>query len=144
MRIFLDSSVIIAALHSKTGASSQILALSQEEILEVFISNQVEEEVMDVLERKYAYLKPIFRSLLKTSKLKQVKTSDKAMPKGASAWIKDPKDIKILIGAKAARAHYLITLDLRDFIKDKTVAEKTGLAILTPGEFLNELHTRIF
>lgn len=144
MRIFLDSSVIIAALHSNTGASAQILALSQEEILEVFISNQVEEEVMDVLDRKYAYLKPTFKNLLKFSKLKQVNTSDKDITKEARSWIKDPKDVKILLGAKAAHAHYILTLDLRDFIKDKTVSEKTGLAILTPGEFLNKLHTGLF
>lgn len=144
MRIFLDSSVLIAALHSNTGASAQLLALSQEGILEVFISNQVEEEVLDVLERKAPKLKSVFKSLISTSKLKQVKTSDKTTPKAARSWIKDPKDVKILVGAKAARAHYLITLDIKDFIRDKSVAEKTGLVILTPGEFLNELHAKTF
>lgn len=141
MKIFLDSSVLIAALHSKTGASSQILALSQERILEVFISNQVEEEVIDVLERKYSFLKPVFKDLLKTAKLKQVKTSDRSIPKEAHSWIKDPKDVKILVGAKVAHVDYLITLDLKDFIRDKSVAKKSSLKILTPGGFLEILHS---
>lgn len=143
MRLFLDSSVFISALISNTGASAQILALCEARLLEIYISDEVEEEVFNVFDRKFPELKPLFNDLLKTVKLKRIKTAKDKISKEVASWIKDPKDVKILMGAKKAEVDYLVTLDKRHFIKDEKVSEKSGLTILTPGDFLNQFYSEL-
>lgn len=57
--VFLDSSVLISALISKTGASAAILEKAQEGLLEVSISDYVTGEVKDVFSRKMPQLFPV-------------------------------------------------------------------------------------
>lgn len=141
MKVFLDSSVIIAALLSTTGASAKILTLSEGGIVEAYITDEVREEVIEVVQRKFPEAVDLVKELLKKTCtcVKATKSKVKGNPQD---WIKDPKDVKILLGAKQCKVDILLTLDLKDFIKEKTVAEKSKLKIQTPGDFLNEVFSQ--
>ena len=143
MRVFIDSSVIIAALLSPTGASTVILLFCEMQMITGYISQDVAREIKIVLERKFPEKKKQFEKLLWETNLKLIHAKNKKLFFKAKKWIKDPHDVHILVAAKEAKVDYLITLDIRDFIKDTAVSEKSGLKICTPGDFLHILRTTL-
>lgn len=136
IKVFIDSSVLIAALISKDGGSAKILSFCEAGIFEGFISTQVIEEVGKTLKRKIPELIDRFEKLKFKSDLRVLKKINPPVLKKAQNWIKDKKDVHILAAAKQLQVDVLLTLDLRHFIKDPEVAKKSNLQILTPGEFL--------
>jgi predicted nucleic acid-binding protein len=141
MRIFLDSSVVIAALLSETGASAKILVLCETGILEGVITNEVKDEILKVVRKKFPEAGECVKELIgKCCKI--VKAKPKKSFKNPEKWIADPDDVKILLGAKSAKADYTITLDLKHFIRDPNVSKRSGLEITTPAEFLKILYKK--
>lgn len=136
MKIFLDSSVLIAALLSSEGGSAQILEFCEAGLLQGNISRDVLREIEEVVQRKLPEIHSKIRKIMRSSSLKIIGKIHPLLLKKSRGWIADPGDAKILAAAKQGRVQYLITLDLRHFIKDPRVAEKSGLKILTPGDFL--------
>ena len=53
-----------------------------------------------------------------------------------------PKDAPVVAAALAAQADYLVTLDRKHLLKE-SVRQRSGLNILTPGDFLKELRSRL-
>lgn len=139
MKIFIDTSVIIAALISGKGGSAEIFRLCEIGLCECWISNYIIKETEKVIDRKLPELKGIFKKLIKIKNMKIIKKMPGRYMKKAEKWIKDKNDVTVLAAAKQINADYLITLDIRDFIEDKNVAEKSGLKIITPGNFLQAL-----
>lgn len=136
IKVFIDSSVLIAGLISDEGASAKILGLCESEIFEGWITNQVLEEVERNIQRKIPQIFKNFFKIKIKSKLKVLKSLNPATLKKAENWIKDKSDVPILAAAKQLNVDVLLTLDLRHFIKDLNVSKKSGLQIMTPGEFL--------
>lgn len=148
MKIFLDSSVIIAALISESGGSAQIIKLCEAGYFECWISPYVVSEIEKVIQRKFPELQKTFEALLKTQSsrrekiLKITKKTSPALIKKAEKWIQDKNDAPILAAAREINVESLLTLDIRHFITDKKVSEKSGLNIQTPGTFLQNLVQR--
>lgn len=142
MKIFLDSSVIIAALLSETGGSAKIMSLCETGLFEGYISQEVIKEIHTVLQRKLPGALPLFEKLIFSSKCKKITLKKSAKTKEAQKWIRDPFDVHVLLAAKQIPADYLITLDIKHFIRDPEVAKKSGLIILTPGDFLQQIFPR--
>ena len=136
MKIFLDSSVLIAAFLSPEGGSAQILEFCEAGLLQGNISRDVIREIEEVVARKLPEIRSKIQKIIRFSALKIIGKIRPALLKKSKGWIADPGDAKILAAAKQNDVQYLITLDLRHFIKDPRVAEKSGLKILTPGDFL--------
>lgn len=136
MKIFLDSSVLIAAFLSPEGGSAQILEFCEAGLLQGNISLDVLREIKEVVKRKLPEIHPQIQKIIRSSSLKVIGKIRPSLLKKSRGWIADPGDAKILAAAKQGGIQYLITLDLRHFIKDPRVAEKSGLKILTPGDFL--------
>lgn len=136
IRVFFDSSVLIAAMISDIGGSAKILIYLEAGFFEGYISKQVVDEVSTVIARKLPEINDKFKDLLKFSKLKIVPAIKAEFLKKAEKWISDTNDVPILAAAKQVSADVVLTLDLRHFIHDPEVAKKSGMTILTPGEFL--------
>ncbi|MBM4402036.1 MAG: putative toxin-antitoxin system toxin component, PIN family, partial [Candidatus Cloacimonetes bacterium] len=68
-RVFLDTSVLIAALFSSKGASAEILKLARAEKIQVFISQYVIDETCRTLRLKGIQLLPVFDRILKIKTL---------------------------------------------------------------------------
>ncbi len=139
MKIFIDSSVIIAALLSHSGGSAKIMELCESKIIEGHISHQVIKEIDGVIKRKIPELAPHFKTLIQKSNLKILPSIPKEINELAKGWIKDPDDAHILAAAKFINVDYLLTLDIHHFIKDENVATQSKLKILTPKEFFQTL-----
>lgn len=60
IRVFFDSSVIIAGLASSRGASCMLLSLAEMEVIEPYISEQVVTEVIKNIEKNCPHVYPSF------------------------------------------------------------------------------------
>lgn len=136
MRLFLDTSVLIAAAGSATGASRHVFTIGQKQGWELVSSDYCAEEVRrnlpklgpDAL-RAWARLSP--RVLMVRANL----ALDRPLV------FSPPKDRPVVISALAVRADRLLTLDEHDF-GAKLGRGVYGLTISSPGDFLIELRSQ--
>lgn len=121
---------------SSEGASRQVLTLCEAATLEAIISDKVIEEIKRVVKIKLPEIQTDLDELLTRVKFKIIKKIPADLLRKACDWISDPNDVPILAAAKSGDVDVLLTLDIRHFIRDQNVSKKSGLKIMTPGEFL--------
>ncbi len=137
-RIFLDSSVIIAACGSRSGASHAVIVMAEIGLFKVLISEQVIEECDRNITKKLPKALPIFRQILNV-------TNPEILPNPSitdvAKWetLIEPKDAPILTAALLAQSDRLLSLNTRDFTP--SVAQQSGLKIQTPSEFIQEIRS---
>jgi len=131
VRLFLDTSVLLAASGSANGASLFVVREAKAHEWGLVSSDYCEEETRRNLSRlgpaaASAWAKQIAPHV---RLVRTIVTLDKPLvfPKA--------KDRPVVITALAARADWLLTLDERDF-RSKLGGEVYGMRITTPGEFL--------
>ena len=133
MLAFIDASVILAALGSKSGGSSQILKLIRKNKLDGITSQAIVEEVS-----RNTYKIKIVES--EVSRLISI-SSLKVIPAPTSEEVEKyldvtaAKDAHAVASAIKSKANVVITLDKKHLLSKKI----KGLGILTPGEFLKIL-----
>jgi predicted nucleic acid-binding protein len=137
-KVFVDSSVLVAACLSSSGASYFCLISAPVAGYKLLINEMVFEEILDVLKRKFPELRNKFFGLLNIGDFSILKNPDK----------KDLKSIKNLVEEKDApllassikHADYLLTLD-KGFFKEEVIdfAKNYKLIILSPKEFIRFL-----
>jgi len=140
-RVFLDTSALLAAVASEVGGAAQILRLAEAGQLEIVVTRQVITEAERNVRRKLPgglssfqqALVPLLR-LLPDPPPEAVRVCEKMI---ASA------DAPILAAGMVTQVDYLVTLDRKHFLDDPGVAEKSGLRIGTPGDFLAWLRNRM-
>lgn len=137
MRIFVDSDVIISSFMSQSGAAYFLLSTTS---LQLFVSSLSKKELETVVKRlgiKSNMLAALIKNNLKVTmlleSLPQIKESFKQ-------YVLDENDAHILAGAKAAKADFLITYNIKDFKIDK-IKKDLGILTLTPGNFLQYLRS---
>jgi len=140
--VFLDSSVIIAALLSATGGSFYIIEHCKNDF--AFQINQYSlDEIQDILGSKFAgqpELKTQLFLLLGIARVKILPNPSKKQVLEMTKYISE-NDTPILASA-LKHSDYLITLD-NEFLKPDIVemAKKKSLTILKPKEFV-ETHRK--
>ena len=134
-RLFLDTSALLAALASPTGAGNMILAFAEAQLITLVVSEQVLVEAERNLQAKLPSAIPEYRRFLTTCPLERVSTPSAADVAIAKEII-HPKDAPILMAAMNAQVDYLVTLNRKHFLDDPEVARKSGLRIGTPEDFL--------
>ncbi|MBM2821091.1 MAG: hypothetical protein HW405_851 [Candidatus Berkelbacteria bacterium] len=138
MKIVIDSSVWIAGIGSRKGFSSEAIFKSyKNNEIEIFISNQILEEIYSNLEKKLK-----FDSL---SALRAQKTVRNLCDYEAEITereiklvkiVKDNNDRHILALCKKAQADYLISFDKKHLLPLKKFAQTK---ILEPKDFIEDL-----
>lgn len=129
MRLFLDSSVLLAACGSPRGASRALVKASREPVV-LITSEWCLAEVERNLPGLGAGARRAWRRIL--PKLRVVRTEvvlDRPLAFGIA------KDKPVLIGALAAGCETLLTLDQADFGK-RLGRQVYGLRLMSPGEWL--------
>jgi putative PIN family toxin of toxin-antitoxin system len=134
IKIFIDTNVLIAGVHSVTGASATILDLCEARVLQMVVSRQVLIEADRNFTTKFPQLVGRFRQFMRD--LAPIMVEDPT-PESVEkvATIVDRKDAPILAAAQNANVDFLITLDKRHFLNRKT-RQKVMLKVVSPIEFL--------
>ncbi len=135
VHLIIDTSVIVAALRSKRGASNKILRLVALGSLSMSISVATFLEYEDVLLRKdkipgysISELQRFLDDICSVSRHQEI----------FFTWrptLSDPDDEMFLELAVAAAATHLVTHNTKDF----TGADAFGICVITPGELLKEI-----
>jgi putative PIN family toxin of toxin-antitoxin system len=134
LKVFLDTSALIAGIASAKGAAREVLQLAETGLIEVIVSRQVIVEADRNIEDKLPEMLSEYREFIKL--LAPVLVDDP--PRGQIKrflTVINPDDAPILAAAVNAEADFLITWDRKHFI-GKNIHIHPDMKIVTPGEFL--------
>ena len=138
LRVVLDTSVIVSALRSISGASNQLLRLVARAALTPLVTPALFLEYEDVLKRP-AQMNAHGLGTVQVDRFLAAFASAAEPVSVRFQWrpqLSDPGDEMVLEAAVNGRAAALITHNVRDF---EIPALKFGLRVLRPGPFLEEL-----
>ncbi len=136
IKVFLDTSALIAGIASIKGAAREILRLAEINMIDIVVSRQVIIEADRNIESKLNDMLADYREYMKILSPELVNDpSPKEIKKYASLINKD--DAPILAAADLSRTDYLVTWDKKHFISDR-VKNKVRVRVVTPGEFLKD------
>lgn len=134
INVVLDTNVLVSALRSKLGASHKLLILLPNGAYQPNISVPLFVEYESVVKREGMLnglsevdIDAILDYLLSKSSIRKI----------FYLWrptLKDPKDDLVLEVAVESQSKYIITFNKRDF----KGAEKFGIKVVTPQEFMSE------
>ncbi|MGQ9553166.1 MAG: PIN domain-containing protein [Anaerolineae bacterium] len=136
LRLFLDSSALIAGIVSPQGAARALLLLGEAEKLTLILSEQVIAEVERNIARKAAQALPFAREMILRAKVHIVCDPLPEEVRRHRHWISHQADVPIIVAAAQSKVHFLVTLDSHHFLEDTTVTERSGLRLGTPGDAL--------
>ena len=138
MRIVLDTSVLVAALRSRRGASNELLRRVAQSSLRPLVSTALFLEYEDVISRAEQRLatgmsEQDIESFLAAlaSACDPVEVHFRWRPQ-----LSDPSDELVLEAAVNGMADALVTHNVRDF---QVAAERFDLRVLTPQQSLKEM-----
>ncbi|WP_107667633.1 putative toxin-antitoxin system toxin component, PIN family [Cyanothece sp. BG0011] len=138
--IFADSSILIAGSASSTGASRVVLTMAEIGLFKLLVSEQVLEECQRNINKKLPKAMPVFNEIIDNTNL-EVLPNPSLEKFSAYVDIIEPKDAPILAAALLVKADRLLSLNTKDFTQE--VAQKTGIIIQTPSEFIQDIRSII-
>ena len=134
--IFVDANVLIAGADSRSGASAAVLQMAEIGLFTLVVSRLVLDEAERNLRKKLPRALPNF-----ARQMMQIPFEIGPPPtlEEAARWqmIIEAKDAPIVATAVTAQVDRLLTLNTKDFTPE--VAAQSGLRIMTPGEFVQEI-----
>ena len=132
LRVFVDTSAILAGLNSPHGAAGTILAMCFQNFVPV-ISPQIIEEAERNIASKFPLLTDAWANFLL---IPPEVTPEPTLAEVRRAYaILPTSDAPILASARKAKPDALVTWNTRDFLR-KEVVESTPFPILIPQQFL--------
>ena len=136
VKVFLDSSILVAASASKTGGSALILDYCRKEKVKGFVSKDVIGEAKKNINLKLGQKEQIrFVYYLKHANL--FLTEDPSVEQIAEAEkVIYAKDAPILASAVESKASYLITLDRKHFFTSQVEKFASPMKVVTPKDFI--------
>lgn len=140
LRVVMDTSVVVAALRSRDGASNALLREVATGRLRPLATTALFLEYEAVLKRPEHRLVHGFTSAEVDAFLAAFASACEGVDVNF-LWrpqLSDPNDEMVLEAAINGRATVLVTHNIKDFIG---VANRFGLRVLTPGDLLKELRT---
>lgn len=134
LRVFIDTSALVAGIVSRTGAAREVLRLCEAGVVEVFITRQVLVEADRTFSAKLPGLVPAYRDLIR--RLEPIMLDDPSEKEIARAErLIHAKDAPILAAAISSEVDFLITWDMKHF-HQPSVVKAVRFNVVTPGEFL--------
>ncbi len=141
-RVFLDTSVLFAAILSETGGARMVLKLGEADAIRIFVGPRVLQEAEGVLSRKAPQHKGRFALLLDRANVTVGPSPAADALTQASAVVDYTPDACVVAEAIAATSDYLVSLD-RQHLVGNPRAGGLPFPIGTPGDFLAWLRARL-
>lgn len=134
--IFLDSDVIVAALLSKKGASSEIIKNNE---FTKFASKTIKKEVEEVVKRLPIDITD--NKLFETIHIITLDINRGRLAKKYFAYVSDLEDSHVVAGAERSKSSFLLTHNLKHY-KTDLIEQKLKIVVLNPGQFLQYLRSK--
>lgn len=136
IRVFVDSDVIISSLISKTGAA---YFLMQDTRIDRFISDVSFAELMRVAGVLHLSLKDLQKLVQTRCNIVAIGESKNVL-KRMTEYTRDTNDAHIVLGAREAKAKFLVTYNMKHFRMEK-IWEDLGIIVLPPAFLLQYLRS---
>lgn len=139
MQLFLDSSVILAAIGSQTGGSSHLFFLQLTKKVKIVSSKLAMWEVEKNARKKFSeiHLERFFM-LGKQILILPEYPNDKLIKKAEQIIV--VKDAPILADSKSSKSDILVTLDKRDMLQPKVYKFMHPIKVMTPKEVIETFY----
>lgn len=134
-RIFADANILIAGADSRSGASRAVLLMAEIGLFTLVVSRQVLDEVERNIRKKLPRALPNFAEQL--SQLNLEILTDPSVEESSKWENVIDKDAPILAAAVNAKVDRILSLNTWDFTQE--VAEKCGIPIQTPAQFIHDI-----
>lgn len=141
-RIFLDTSVIFAAMQSESGGARLILKLGEAGAVALWIGPWVLREAEAVVGRKSPASRTLLAVLLDRAQVQVGAEASSSALAGAQAVIDYLPDAQIVAEALAIGVDYLVSFDRKHLVGNPRAAQLPFL-IGTPADFLAWYRRRI-
>ena len=142
-RVFIDTSVLFAAVLSAAGGSRLILKLGEAGVLRIMVSRQVLREADGVLRRKAPDAAALFGLLLDQADVQVGTTAPRAQVEELKERVGHPGDAQIVADAMRAKVDYLVTLDKRHLLGNAALSRHLPFPVGTPGDLLAHLRQQL-
>jgi predicted nucleic acid-binding protein len=137
-RVFIDSSVLIAAAISATGSARDLLNLGLAGTIQLIVSTFVLMEGQRNIARKVPRALPVF-ALIRTSLERRVVDPSPQLIATVAQTIA-AKDAPIVAAALTAQADYLATYDRKHLLGQAAQIQATfKLTVTTPDQIISQL-----
>ena len=134
LKIFLDTSALIAGIASSKGSARAVLQLAEMGLIDIVVSQQIIIEADRNIEAKLPEMVNEFREYIQLLSPLLIEDPSPDEVRRYSSII-NPEDAPILAAAVSSGANFLLTWDKKHFINRK-IQLSSELKIATPGEFL--------
>ena len=134
LKVYLDASVIIAALLSPKGGSAKLIKNTKVFNFTSIISQTVVDELVAKKEKIKKSEEEISQFISKNKILvrKSISLSEIKSLEG----LIDRDDARLIAGARLTKCRYLVTLDKKHLLRPDIKKHFRDIKILTPGEML--------
>lgn len=136
-KVFFDASVIIAAILSPTGGSTKLIGFAQRKKIIAITSQTVIDEVADHTEKIHKTPEEISLYIKRSGMLVRERVIQAEIEK--LSGIVDFTDAHLIVGARGAACHYLVTLDKKHLLRSDVRKNVAPLCIVNPKELLKRL-----
>ena len=134
-RIFLDTSVVFAAVLSPTGGARKLFLLGEAGMLQLVVGPTVLQECQEVVERKVPTSLPTLAQLLSSASLETSQAPTKKLISAAEVYVQYVPDARVLAEAMLAKPDWFVTHDKEHFLKHRSKIN-LPFEIGTPGDVL--------
>ena len=134
-RVFLDTSVLFAAVLSPTGGARKLFLLAEAGVLKLVVGPTVLKECDEVIRRKAPGSSPRLAQLLAAAQTETSAPPSKRQIKTAQSYVHYDPDAHVLAEAIRAKPDWFVTYDKEHFLKSHTKI-KLSFEIGTPGDLI--------
>jgi predicted nucleic acid-binding protein len=134
-RVFLDTSVVIAAVLSPTGGARKLFLLGEAGLMQLVVGPTVLRECQEVVQRKVPTSLPDLAQLLANGSLETSQAPTSKQVDAARAHVQYSPDAHVLAEAILAKPDWFVTHDKEHFLKHRSRID-LPFEIGTPGDVL--------
>ncbi len=137
LRVFLDTSVVFAAVLSPTGGARKLFLLAEAGILKLVIGPTVLKECDEVIRRKAPGSLPMLAQLLAAARTETSAPPTKGQIKNVHAFVHYEPDARVLAEAIHAKPDWFVTHDKEHFLKSRSNFD-LPFEMGTPGDLIQK------
>jgi predicted nucleic acid-binding protein len=141
-RVFLDTSVLFAAVWSESGGSRLILKLGEAGAVALWVGPTVLREAEAVLSRKSPESRPHMALLLDRAQVQVGPEAGEENLAQALSAVDYPPDAQVLAEAVEVGVNYFVSLDQKHLVGNPRT-KSLPVAVGTPGDFLDWYRQRL-
>ena len=134
-RVFLDTSVLFAAVLSPTGGARKLFLLAEAGVLKLVVGPTVLKECDEVILRKAPGSSPRLAQLLAAAQTETSARPSKRQIRTAQSYVRYNPDAHVLAEAIHAKPNWFVTHDKEHFLKVRSKI-KLPFEIGTPGDLI--------